>query len=79
MTFGQNLRYYRRACGYSQARLAALLYVDRSALSHYERDRVQPSIRRTLQIAWVLGVEMEALFDERPEAAAAGVKRGNGR
>lgn len=79
MTFGQNLRYYRRACGYSQVRLAALLYVDRSALSHYERDRVQPSIRRTLQIARVLGVEMEALFDERPEAAAAGVKRGNGR
>lgn len=55
------------------------MYVDRSALSHYERDRVQPSIRRTLQIARVLGVEMEALFDERPEAAAAGVKRGNGR
>lgn len=75
MTFGQNLRYYRRACGYSQARLAELLFVDRSSISYYERDKVQPGIRRTLQIARALGVKMEALFDEVPQTAAAGGRK----
>lgn len=75
MTFGQNLRRYRRACGYSQARLAELLFVDRSSISYYERDKVQPGIRRTLQIARALGVKMEALFDEVPQTAAAGGRK----
>ncbi len=73
MTFGETLRYHRRRCGYSQARLAALLCVDRSLISHYERDQSLPGIRCTLQMARLFGVRMEAFF--AGEAALRAARR----
>jgi transcriptional regulator with XRE-family HTH domain len=67
MTFGQNLRFYRRKCGYTQAALAARLHVHRTTLSYYERDKTSPDAKRTLQMARLLGVEMESFFEGSAE------------
>lgn len=64
MTFGQNLRFYRRKCGYTQA---ARLHVHRTTLSYYERDKTSPDAKRTLQMARLLGVEMESFFEGSAE------------
>lgn len=73
MTFGETLRFYRRRCGYSQKRLAAELCVERSLISHYERDLSLPGIRCTLQMARLFGVRMETFFEG--EAAPRAAKR----
>ena len=67
MTLGEKLYYYRKAAGYTQKELSALLQVPQSAYVFYETDRAEPSLKNTLRIAKLYGVTMETLVSEEHE------------
>lgn len=59
------IRVARRAAGFSQARLAAELGLQRSAVSHWEAQRGKPSMAHLRELALVTGVHFEWLATGR--------------
>ena len=70
----QNLRYWRRARGLTQAELAQLVGVSVQALGTWERGVAEPYPRHIRKLCQVLDVTPQALLgepgDERKAAAA---------
>jgi len=69
MSFAEKLIAARKAQGMTQAQLAAVMHIDRSAVSHWERGRSQPGLDTIRQLEQVLNAHLlseEALFTESP-------------
>ena len=69
MSFKENLRLLRRACGFSQEDVANVLGVDRSAYSYYESGKTEPSITNLVKIARMYRVSTDTLVDNEGFAA----------
>lgn len=66
MVPSERIQMARRHAGLSQARLASLIGVQRSAVSHWEsRDGKQPTVAHIRQLAIVTGVQFEWLATGR--------------
>ncbi len=66
MYINQNIAYYRKLCGYTQEQLAERLGVTGQAVSKWENEISNPDISVLPDLAKVLGIEINALFDETP-------------
>lgn len=64
MYINQNIAYYRKLCGYTQEQLAERLGVTGQAVSKWENEISNPDISVLPDLAKVLGIEINALFDE---------------
>lgn len=61
--FGQNVKKYRKAKGYTQLVLATEARVSEDYISEIERGTKTPSFKRMEMIARALGVKIKDLFD----------------
>jgi transcriptional regulator with XRE-family HTH domain len=61
---GKRIRELRDAKGWSQERLAAAAYLDRSYLAGIESGARNPSVRSLLKIANALKVQLRDLFED---------------
>ncbi|WP_074017538.1 helix-turn-helix domain-containing protein [Anaeromassilibacillus senegalensis] len=59
---GQNLRLLRKFCGFSQKEVAAVLQIDRSTYSCYERGCTDPPLQKLVLLADCYGVTLDALL-----------------
>lgn len=60
---GQNIRKYRKNCGYTQEELANLLNVTAQAVSRWESGAGKPDVSLLVPLAKTLGVSLDTLFD----------------
>jgi len=64
MNLAQKLYYFRTKCGLNQAELAKRANLSQGAIAHYEAGRSTPTKNNLIQLAKVLGVELEVLTDD---------------
>lgn len=66
MKFSDKLSYLRNKRGLSQTELAKLSNISQQSISHFETGRGVPSMNNAIQLAKVLGVDVNDLMnDER--------------
>ncbi len=66
-TIAQKLRGIRKACGFTQQQIAAVLSVDRSTYTYYETGKTTPDIHTVKALADLFNVSVdELLADEEP-------------
>ncbi|MBQ8235215.1 MAG: helix-turn-helix transcriptional regulator [Clostridia bacterium] len=68
MYLNQNIAYYRRLCGYTQEQLAERLGVTGQSVSKWENELSNPDISILPDLAKALGVDINSLFEETPNA-----------
>jgi len=73
MNLNQNIAYYRKLCGYTQEQLAEQLGVTAQSVSKWENELSNPDISILPNLAKILGVDINSLFEETP-LAPKGVK-----
>jgi len=61
-----NLREIREQRGLTQEQLASMIGVNRSAISHYEADRNNPSLETTQKLARMLDCSIDDLIGNAP-------------
>ena len=61
-TFGQRIRRLREEKDYSQEQVAAVLNVNRKAVSHYENDLREPSFETLVKLAQLYRVRTDYLL-----------------
>ncbi|MBR7081764.1 MAG: helix-turn-helix transcriptional regulator [Oscillospiraceae bacterium] len=66
MSFGTNLKLFRKEKGITQEQLADMLEVSRQAVSKWESDNGYPETEKLLIIAKKLGVSLDYLMDNAP-------------
>ena len=59
---GENLKKYRKLCGFRQDDVAKVIGVDRSAYTYYENGKTEPNVENLKKIAAMFGVDMNALL-----------------
>lgn len=64
-TFGQALQRVRKQKGMTQRKLAFIVGCSVTALSLYERDEVDPSLKTASSIAKALNVSLDSLLGEK--------------
>ena len=74
---GTRIRVARQAAGLTQAGLAALVGVTRSAVAQWETDRAGQIRGNLTRIAETLGVSLETLLHGAPEQAGAAPQTGD--
>jgi len=62
--FRENLRKYRKAKGYTQAKLAVLADLSQDYMSEIERGKASPSLKKIIALADALRVEPYKFFVE---------------
>ena len=66
MKFSDKVKYLRIKRGYTQVELAELTHITQPALQAYEAGKAKPLTNTAIQLAKVLGVDVEDLMnDER--------------
>ena len=68
MYLNQNIAYYRKLCGYTQEQLAEQLGVTAQSVSKWENELSNPDISILPDLAKILGVDINSLFAETPNA-----------
>ncbi len=68
MNLNQNITYYRKLCGYTQEQLAERLGVTAQSVSKWENELSNPDISILPNLAKILGVDINSLFEENPDA-----------
>ena len=68
MNLNQNIAYYRKLCGYTQEQLAERLGVTAQSVSKWENELSNPDISILPNLAKTLGVDINSLFEETPDA-----------
>ena len=63
MEIGENIRKYRKNCGFTQEELARLLHVTAQAVSRWESGAGKPDVSMLVPLAKTLGVSLDTLFD----------------
>lgn len=71
MYLNQNIAYYRKQCGYTQEQLAERLGVTAQSVSKWENELSNPDISILPDLAKILGVDINSLFEENPDAPKA--------
>lgn len=66
---GQNIRRFRKNCGYTQEELALQLKVTSQAISRWESGSGMPDVSLLLPLSKALGVTLDALFGAENEGA----------
>lgn len=66
----ENLKKFRKACGYKQNEVANILGIDRSAYSYYESGKTEPSVKNLIRIARMYKVDVDALVGNSEYATA---------
>lgn len=62
MSFHKNFRELRKGFGLTQEQMAKILHVSRTAVSNYERGRMEPSIQTLKDIAQFFGISLDWLL-----------------
>ncbi len=62
LNFGNKLRYYRRAKGYSQEKLASIANIHRTYIGMLERAEKNPTLLMMIKLANALEMEVKNLF-----------------
>lgn len=57
-----NILYYRKKAGLSQAQVAEALGVSANCVSKWETGKTRPSLDHAIKLAELLDVELDALF-----------------
>lgn len=68
MNLYKNIAYYRKLCGYTQEQLAEQLGVTAQSVSKWENELSNPDISILPDLAKALGVDINSLFEETPDA-----------
>lgn len=63
MAFPENLKKLRLQRGYTQEKLARLLYVDRTSISRYEAGTLEPSISMLVEISRIFNISIDRLIE----------------
>lgn len=71
MNLNKNIVYYRKLCGYTQEQLAEQLGVTAQSVSKWENELSNPDISILPDLAKILGVDINSLFEETPDAPKA--------
>ena len=66
---GQNIRRFRKVCGYTQEELALQLNVTSQAISRWESGAGMPDVSLLVPLSKALGVTLDTLFGEEQEGA----------
>lgn len=61
---GDQMRRYRKQCGYSQKDLASQLFVTQQAVGKWERGEATPNPEAIIKMAKIFGVSTDALLGE---------------
>lgn len=69
MSIGKNIAKYRKAKNLTQTELGEMLSVSNQAVSKWESEMTMPDVMLLPEIASVLGVEIQALYDSSENAA----------
>ena len=59
----QVIKKLRLDCGFTQARVATLLGIDRSTYSYYESGKIKPDIKTILSLSRIYGVDYTEILD----------------
>lgn len=70
MSFGQRVKQYREAKGYTQEQLAQLIGVAKTTITGYERGNRAPDVEKIKKLAIALGVTGDDLLDTGLSAEA---------
>lgn len=65
--FAENLKKYRKLCGFRQSDVAEMIGVDRSAYTYYENGKTEPNIEGIKKIASMFKVDVNMLLGFEPE------------
>ena len=71
MSFPEQLKNARLACGLTQQEVAQALNIDKTTYSSYETGRRQPDVARLRQLARLLEVSVDQLLELAPRLGAA--------
>lgn len=66
VSFGQNLIYYRKKCGFTQQQVADILNLNRTTYTKYETSVSEPSLEILLKLADLYGVKPNDLLSLEP-------------
>ena len=69
---GDQMRRYRKQCGYSQKDLASQLFVTQQAVGKWERGEATPNPESVLKIAKILGITTDQLLGDTATPASTG-------
>ena len=69
---GDQMRRYRKQCGYSQKDLASQLFVTQQAVGKWERGEATPNPETVLKIAKILGITTDQLLGDTATPASTG-------
>ncbi len=58
----ENLKKYRRLCGFTQDDVAKMIGLDRSAYTYYENGKTEPNVENLKKIAAMFGIDMNILL-----------------
>lgn len=61
MSFGENISYYRKKCGYTQDELAEKLELSRQTVSRWENDSSLPDVETLIKMCNLFGCDMDTL------------------
>lgn len=78
MSFGTVLRKVRKSRGVTQVQLADKLGVTQATVARYEKGIMTPEVKRVTQIAKILGVSVQELFEEKEIQTLAPAQRTHG-
>lgn len=70
MKFSDKVKYLRIKRGYTQAELAELTNITQPALQAYEAGKAKPLKNTAIQLAKVLGVDVNDLMNDEKEISA---------
>lgn len=70
MKFSDKVKYLRIKRGYTQAELAELTNITQPALQAYEAGKAKPLKNTAIQLAKVLGVDVDDLMNDEKEISA---------
>lgn len=70
MTFGQQIQQLRKEKGFSQDKLASMLYVTRQSVSQWENDKAMPSVDLLLKLSQIFGITVDRLLGKEAEPEA---------
>lgn len=71
-TIAQKLRSIRKACGFTQQQIAAVLNVDRSTYTYYETGKTTPDIHTVKILAELFNVSVDTLLSDEISAGTLG-------
>ena len=63
--FAKNVRRHLKRCGFSTAKFAQFIDVDRTTVYQWLRAKASPEVKNIGHVADALGVSVAALFSER--------------